>query len=198
MDNSVARHWKENCSPDNEVEYILNNNPKDAVTAWNEAAKESTGDVLIQLSDDFACPKDWDKQILEAFERWTAQRIARGQVKNVEPLKNQIVLCVNDCNTVNPAFNLTLAIMTRARYEAQGCLIFPEYASMFSDDDLRAWAVQDDCLCMRADLKFPHSWLGNDHDDVAKAHAAKERFDAGALILARRKKEGFKPWPQST
>ena len=38
------------------------------VEATNIAAKQSTGDILIYLSDDFKCPNNWDLLILDKIQ----------------------------------------------------------------------------------------------------------------------------------
>lgn len=42
---------------------IIENNNKSVVEASNIAARCTSGNILIYLSDDFECPNEWDKLI---------------------------------------------------------------------------------------------------------------------------------------
>lgn len=46
---------------------LIYNDNKSVVDATNIAAKKAQGDILIYLSDDFACPDNWGSLVLKEF-----------------------------------------------------------------------------------------------------------------------------------
>lgn len=121
--------------------HIVRENPNEGyvVGATNAAAKYATGDILIYLSDDFDCPKHWDRLIVE----------------KVNPTVPQI-LKVDDCLQPMGVAVLTIPIMTRAFYDKFGYFFYPEYKSMFCDEDLYHVARLMQALVFAPELKFPH------------------------------------------
>lgn len=113
--------------------------------AWAEGYKYSRGDLLIQVSDDFEPPKDWDHLLFGRLpEDWQEGRY---------------VVAVNDGYRKDRL--MTMFICTRAYAEMQGEFICPLYAGPFSDDDVtyRAYANQRDGKCQvieARDLTFAH------------------------------------------
>lgn len=121
--------------------HIVRENPNEGyvVGATNAAAKYATGDILIYLSDDFDCPKNWDRLIVD----------------RVNPTVPQI-LKVDDCLQAMGVAVLTIPIMTRAFYDKFGYFFYPEYKSMFCDEDLYHVARLMNALVFAPELKFPH------------------------------------------
>ena len=121
--------------------HIVRENPSDGyvVGATNAAAKYATGDILIYLSDDFDCPKHWDRLIVDRLNPSVAQ-----------------LLKVDDCLQMFSVAVLTIPIMTRAFYERFGYFFYPEYKSMFCDEDLYHTARIINGLVFAPELKFPH------------------------------------------
>jgi len=109
------------------------------VAAWNEAARFSKGEILIQLSDDWDPPMHWDKLILAKF----------AGIKYPSPA----VLAISDGHRTDNL--LCMAILNRARYENQGYLFHPEFTSMFSDNHFtdRAYA---DGVVIESDIMIEH------------------------------------------
>jgi glycosyltransferase involved in cell wall biosynthesis len=146
--------------------------PGSCVRAWNAAARMARGEILIQLSDDFSPPQDWDATISKAFED-----ILAGAV-----------LAVSDGNRKDSL--LCMAILNRERLEAQGDLFFEGYESVFSDNEFshRAWA-DGVVIDRRADLVFEHAhpFFGKGELDATyQATNAPERYERGrALFIAR-------------
>ena len=95
------------------------------VAAWNTAAIHSKGDILLQLSDDWKPFKGWDTEIL----------------KYIGDTEKESVLAVSDGHRKDDL--LCIAILTRARYKAQGYLFHPEFFSMFSDNWFSHKAFED-------------------------------------------------------
>ena len=95
-----------------------------SVAAWNSAAAWATGDVLVQLADDFEPPAGWDRLIVEAL----GENIFAPQV-----------LRVSDGNRTDGL--ITCAIVTRRWYEQNG-LFHGEYRNVYSDNDLTVTATK--------------------------------------------------------
>jgi len=149
---------------------------KSVVEATNVAAKESKGDILIYLSDDFDCPKDWDRLVNKEFEGVT------------EPM----LLKVDDCLQPFTTAVLTIPIMNRALYNLLGYFWHPDYKSMFVDEDLY-WTVRKHATIKLAPhLKFPHL-----HHSIGKAQndetyrRSEANWNHGKEVFARRKAAGF-------
>ena len=119
---------------------ILNPKGTGPVSAWNIAAKASTGAVLIQMSDDWQLPPRWDQGIFDCTR---------------EALDKERVLLINDSNRKD--ILVTMAIVTRKYYEKYGYLFHPGFYSMYSDNELTARALKDNVLFdCRHYLKFLH------------------------------------------
>jgi glycosyltransferase involved in cell wall biosynthesis len=93
-----------------------------SVGAWNTAAQAATGDVLIQIADDFEPPPGWDRLILDALGG---------------DLFAPKVLRVSDGSRTDGL--LTLAIVTRRWFEQHG-LFDESFINVYSDTDLTARA----------------------------------------------------------
>lgn len=99
----------------NNINFIVNDN-RSAIDAINNAAKVSTGDILIVMSDDFHAPLDWGKKIIEATKGktdWIA--------KTPDGIQKWII---------------TMPIMDRVYYNRFGYIYHPEYLHMFCDTEL--------------------------------------------------------------
>ncbi len=153
--------------------------PFNSVKAWNLAAKNTKGQVLIMISDDFVPPKNWDKDLLSVKEGW-----AQGEY----------VVRVNDCNNSAQDKPFTLPILTRSRYQRFGYVFWYEYESMFSDTEFGELAEMDGIVINAKTLLFEHihhSCYKRGEDDVDRQHSCRERWDRGEAIYKRRKKCGF-------
>lgn len=96
------------------------NDTDNVVAATNKAAKQSKGDILIYLSDDFDCPNNWDVLVANHFEGHT------------QPM----LLKVNDALQQFNVKVLTIPIMNRELYNLLGNFWHPSYRSMHVDEDL--------------------------------------------------------------
>lgn len=110
-----------------------------SVGAWNAAAKASTGDILVQLADDFEPPPEWDRLIVEALG---------GEVFAPR------VLRVKD--GIREDGLITLAIVTRRWLEQEGDLFDPQFRNVYSDDDLTARAQKAGAIIEAPQLTFHH------------------------------------------
>lgn len=158
------------------LERLVVHNNSSVVDATNIAAKESIGDILLYLSDDFKCFDNWGLAVLKEFK------------KESRPL----LIKVDDCLQQFQVPVLTIPIMNRALYERLGYFWHPEYKSMFVDECL-FWTVQKlGAMKMCPNLKFPHEHPANGKaadDDTYRRSAA--NWDHGKAVFAKHKAMGF-------
>lgn len=111
---------------------------KGCVAAWNACASKCSGDILIQLSDDWEPVQGWDTLIIKEFEDTTEERVLAVS----DGHRNDDLLC--------------MAILNRARYVKQGFLFSPEFVSVFSDDYFTWAAKKDNVLKDAKHIVFEH------------------------------------------
>lgn len=116
--------------------YILVTLPDNGlVKQVNYAAQHSTGNLLIAVSDDFGCPRDWDEQLLTALDG-----------------KQDYIVKTQD--GLQP-FIITLPIMDRLYYNRFGYIYHPDYFHMWADAELAdVGKVLGKTISL--DLTFPH------------------------------------------
>ena len=151
--------WLENSSLFSDIQYILSvdnndseldtykamcingvgisNDNRSAIDAINKAAQKATGDLLVQISDDFDCFPDWDLALIDAVKDKSD-----FVLKTYDGVQNWIV---------------TLPIMDRVFYEKQGYFYNPDYRHMFADTDLTHFADMQGKLIFRNDITFRHN-----------------------------------------
>ena len=103
-------------------ENVTINSNKNVCEATNKGCNKSTGDVLIYVSDDFDCPLHWDLELTKIIEN-----------HNLNPLVDAFAIEVRDGYQTNRNL-LTIPIISRAMYEAEGHFWHPKFASMFCDN----------------------------------------------------------------
>lgn len=108
-----------------------------SVGAWNTAAAAATGDILVQMSDDFEPPIAWDKMIIDALGDPSLPRVLR----------------VSD--GIRSDSLITLAIITRAWHDAHG-LFDPAFRNVYSDNDLTARAEKTGAIIDAHEIVFTH------------------------------------------
>lgn len=111
---------------------------KGCVQAWNAAAEKCTGEILIQLSDDWVPTQNWDTTILKEFEG----------------VDGECVLAISDGHRTDDL--LCMAILNRKRYAKQGYLFNPRFISVFSDDYFTWSAKKDNVLKDAKHIVFEH------------------------------------------
>ena len=109
-----------------------------SVGAWNSAADHASGDVLIQIADDFEPPVGWDRLIVEALG---------GDIFAPK------VLRVSDGNRTDGL--ITCAIVTRRWHDIHG-LFHGEYRNVYSDNDLTATATKEDAIINAPNIVIKH------------------------------------------
>lgn len=118
---------------------IIMDNNGGPVAAWNMAAKSSTGQILVQLSDDWKPFRGWDTAIVDA----------------IGDTSKPAVLAISDGHRKDDL--LCMAILTCERYKAQGHLFHPEFFSMFSDNWFSRQAFADGVVIDARDrITFEH------------------------------------------
>lgn len=151
--------------------------PCNSVSAWNRASAKSTGSVLIQLSDDFHPPKDWDKTIAARF----------GGEKN---LHQPMLLGVSAPNGLAGPYSgdgvQTIAIMTRALINHLGYFLYHEYPSVWSDNDITQTAAIRGYLILAPDVVFRHDWKGEFADATYKHQNDSNAVYQGTRIYGHR------------
>jgi glycosyltransferase involved in cell wall biosynthesis len=150
--------------------FLVNRN-RCAVDAINKAAEVATGDILLVLSDDFKCPEQWGKKLIEATEGkedWIA--------KTPDGIQDWMI---------------TMPIMDRKFYNRFGYVYFPEYLHMFCDTDLSCVADLTACR-INLDIKFDHNHYSigkSEKDEVSKK--ADKTWAQGEKLFIERYKRNF-------
>jgi glycosyltransferase involved in cell wall biosynthesis len=147
---------------------------KSCVAAWNLAACKATGEVLVQLSDDWQPFTGWDTALLEAIGT---------------NYGGEYVLAVHDGTRTDDL--LCMAICSRARWEKQGRELFSaEYESVFSDNEFSARAFADGVVIdarQQITFKHLHPCFGLAANDATYQHTnAPERYARGLETFQRR------------
>jgi O-methyltransferase len=219
---AVYDDWMSKCVDPSQVEYILcadnrwgfdaadqslvdgfygNPNAERFQTVWNTgrrcyvdaantAAKVATGKILIVIADDqFACER-WDRELSNA---------PNGVSLSVSHRANAGEGFVVEVSTGTPNEHergiFVMPIVSRARYERLGYLFYPEYESMYADNDLCAHAMQDWCVINARHLMFPHRHPIADPqvqwDDAYNEQNRPESYFLGSRIFSERQARRF-------
>ena len=179
--------------------HIVVKEPRGCVKAWNEAAAASSGHVLVQLSDDWLPCYNWDNLVWEAINKAALPKLDMERITNRESSLVQpadiagipLVLAIHDGHR-NDAL-LCCAILTRARYEAQGREMFAaEYFGVFSDNEFTVRAYADGVVVQAQHIVFEHRhpiFAGKpveEWDETHRRQNAPERYAEGLAIFQRR------------
>lgn len=145
---------------------------KSAIEAINNAAKEAKGDILIVVSDDFSCPKNWDTELLKHIGERT-DFVAKTQ----DGLQNWLI---------------TLPIMDREYYNRLDYIYNPDYNHLFCDTEM---TVVGDLLgkTINIPMLFPHRHHtqpgGIPKDEVSKKNDA--TWAQGQAVFLNRARKVF-------
>lgn len=155
---------------------------KSCVAAWNLGAVFASGDLLVQLSDDWIPVPGWDAKLLGALKLGNCT------------LDDEVVVAVGDGHRTDDL--LCMAICTRARWEKQGRELFsPEYESVFSDNEFSHRAWRDGVVIdARKAIVFQHMHpaFGAGKMDETYAHNnQRERYERGEATFRRRNPDAF-------
>jgi len=145
------------------------------VAAWNRAAEKAKGEILVQGSDDWDPPQDWDKILLD----------------RIGDTSRPAVLAISDGHRKDDL--LCMAILTRARWEQQGRVMFaPEYdeaSGIYSDNEFSVRAWKAGVIIQAKDVVFTHNnplWSKTPPDDEYRRHNSKANYEKGEAIFKAR------------
>lgn len=144
------------------------------VEAVNSGGRVASGDIIILVSDDF-----------QSFYGWNIA-LSRYYIKDTPQ-----IFQVDDGNTDEI---ITIPIMTMEAYKMLGYIYYPEYRSMYADNDLRFEAERLNILVDATLLKFPHLHWSNGlapKDDQYVWQEKSENWTIGSQVFERRKAELF-------
>src|SRR5690606_13234289 len=146
------------------------------VEATNVAAKCSTGNILLYLSDDFDCFEGWGYALEKEFSLYSGP----------------VLLKVDDCLQRFTVRILTIRIMNRECYDRLGYFWHPDYRSMWVDCDLYETASRRKMIQFAPHLKFEHLHPSNGKaktDETYTRSAA--NWNQGKAVFDRRKRVNF-------
>jgi len=188
---SIDEDDKESIEALKQYRHVIVKEPKGCVKAWNAAASDSQGAVLVQLSDDWLPCIHWDALIWNAL---TVESEKCGKPVGDVPL----VLSVSDNHRTDQL--LCMAILTRARYEQQGKEVFSsEYWGVFSDNHFTYRAYKDDVVVDAKHIVFDHQhpiWLNKPVEQWDETHRRQnhpDRYSEGKAIFNRLNPEAAIP-----
>lgn len=166
-------------SPDFDVYATWNQGRQCMVDGYRKACALAQGEVLILVSDDmFPCPR-WDEALVHAMG------------PRIDP---DFVVQVSSGTHADERGLMVLQILSRSRYERLGYALYPEYDSMYADDDFSEHARHDGVVIDARDLLFPHQHALQTEWDAVYAHQNRAgSYALGAEILRRRRTAGFAP-----
>ncbi len=150
------------------------------IGAWNLAASHSTGDILVQLSDDWLPVPGWD--------RLFAERLA--------PVRRSSVLRISDGHRSDDL--LCMAILTRSRMKQQGWFLPPAYTGVYSDDEFSFRAYEDNVIVDARDIVLVHehpnydSSIAMDETYLQQNHESK--YAGAKQIFLERNPDAKKRW----
>ena len=109
-----------------------------SVAAWNAAAKSATGQILVQIADDFEPRPGWDSEIVAAFG---------------DKINSPCILMTDDAFRKDGL--ITLAIVTQKWYEENG-LFDDNFRNVYSDHDLTQRAKLAGAILDARHIKIQH------------------------------------------
>ena len=176
---------------------LVNTERKCYVDGVNIAALHASGDVLIVNADDqYPCPH-WDTLITKTMEVGVGSHYKGLTLPgNFNPTRDEFVLAANTGTpTERERGIVVMPIMSRARYSRLGYVFYPQYESMYADNDLCEHAKHDKCLYgLNTEWVFPHRHPFFSTTPMDAAYEAQNRSEAyalGAEIFKRRQAAKF-------
>jgi SAM-dependent methyltransferase len=158
---------------------IWNTGRRCYVDAVNLGAQYASGDVLIVVADDQFPASDWDFHLAETLADSGKEVV---EVSTGTPQEHERGI-------------LVMPILTRARFERLGYVLFPQYESMFADNDFCEAARKDDQVADARHLLFPHRHPYFDKsvesDAAYEAQNRPEAYQLGGAVLQARRAANF-------
>jgi hypothetical protein len=166
--------------PENYVPHgAIRCNPGGIINAWNEGARRARGEVIIQMSDDWSPPRNWDALILSAIGDTKAEK----------------VLAVSDGHRQDKL--LCMAILTQSRLKKQGYLFHSNYQDsdgLYSDNEFTQRAYDDGVVIEAKNIVLTHEnpmFTGGTMDEHFKNHNKPEHYEKGKAIYEKRKADNW-------
>ena len=161
------------------------------VDGVNTAAKASTGRILIVNADDqFACPS-WDEALIRAIDG----ACGGGKWDPTVPDGGFVIEVSTGTPDEHERGIMVMPILSRARYERLGYVFYPEYESMFADNDFCESAREAGIVIDARHLMFPHRhWINGKRsmDEQDQAQNRIEAFELGKRLLELRRNWHFR------
>lgn len=213
MSYKAFREWSSNASHPNEIEYLLGLDESDrrireyeevfskeknessvgrfllnigpsscAVQALNRIATmiSPTSELIVEVLDDVSCFKGWDDALFKLLE-------------NVNNFEEPKMICTHD-GLRDYGVVFTQPIMNRACYNKFGYVIYPEYTSMFADNDFTEVARRTGFIINAPHIMFKHNHYtigGNPIDSTYQRRNNQEEFNKNHLIYQQRHSRNF-------
>lgn len=154
---------------------IINNN-RAVVEAANHAAKQSIGEIITYLSDDFDCFPDWGIRLTEICSKYQGEYLIK----------------VHDGLQQFQAEVLTIPIMSRSLYNRLGYFFHPAYRSMWVDVDLFHTCKNLGVIKEHPELVFFHNHYCNGKAKRDETYNRSDaNFETGRAINRQRAREGY-------
>lgn len=151
---------------DGKTTHLLAFHNRSAIDAVNNAAHFSKGDIIIQIADDFDCPPDWGKWIIDATKGKTDWIL-----KTLDGIQPWII---------------TLPIVDRAYYNRFGYIYHPDYQHMFCDTEMSCVAdLTGRRITANIPFKHNHYSVGGAVKDTISERADKTWEQGEKLFLSR-------------
>jgi glycosyl transferase family 2 len=169
------------------VRALGNPGRRDAVSGWNWAARQATGQILVQVSDDLFPPPGWDGEVRQRLDVTRPQVLAISDGMKQDDPRDRL---------------LRHALLTRPYLEATGYLFHPSYQSMFCDREFTDVAYGRGAVVEARDLRFEHRHPRRGRrgsvrqsmdrlDGVGRRHESLSRYRHGQANYRYRKARGF-------
>ncbi len=166
---------------------IVNAGRRCYVDGVNTAAQKSAGQILIVNADDQFPAPHWDT-------------VLKSAAHSAQVTGEEFVLWANTGTPTEVERGIVvMPIVSRARYWRLGYLFYPQYESMYADNDLAAHAKLDGCLFqLPAEHVFPHRhpfFSNTPMDDAYQAQNRQEAYALGSELFKRRQQAKFADVP---
>lgn len=166
----------------------INIGRRDCVTAWNFGASNSSGDLIMAISDDTEPEtKCIDRKLIEASQPYvdkpTLFLVGDSRIQRIKRFGSN----VKRYKDLIPAYH---PVINRCGYSTFGYLFHPDYESMFCDDHITALY---DARGVVVDLIFKvvvnHKWVSSPNDPIGRSHYSQDRLNRGQELYWKHIKE---------
>jgi len=156
-----------------DVHYAVNTGKRDCVTGWNLAAKQSTGHILVQVSDDLFPPDGWENAI-------------PTMINQMLDVRKDIVLNLLDNRQIKNA--VYHPVLTRESYDKLKYIYPPDFESMYCDNWFFLYHRKYSYYAVSNGVFWEHKHRTThsvEIDHVMRAHESSERYLNGRETLQK-------------